>query len=242
MNTKKILFASTITILGAFAFALPAFAATTASFVPANIKVATGQQFSVVVMINPQGVKNYAEKVEVDYPASLLEISSFTPSNNWMSLQQSGYNSINNITGVMIKTAGYPDGFSSKTLFGTILFTAKKAGNGTITIGNQSVAFSSGAQTSSLTGSSAAVTITTAVAPVSKITPAALTPVSTVNGQAIATATTPAGLVASASTSQLAAAAANAGGVAYWVWILLVIAIILVIVFFILYRNRKGKM
>ncbi len=241
MNTKKIIFAGVITTLGVFAVALPAFAATTASFVPTPIKVATGQQFNVVVMVNPQGVKNYAEKVEVDYPANLLQVISFTPGNSWMTLQQPGYDSINNNTGVMIKTAGYPTGFSSQTLFGTILFTAKKAGSGTIAIDNQSIAFKAGAQTTTLTGTPAPFTISVATVPAASTTPAALAPVSTVNGQAIATATTPAGL-ASTANSQLAAAAANAGGVAYWVWILLVIAIILVIVLFILYRNRKGKM
>ena len=47
-----------------------ALAATTASLSPANVNVTTGQKFDVAISVNPQGTTDYAEKLEVDYPAT----------------------------------------------------------------------------------------------------------------------------------------------------------------------------
>ena len=101
---------------------------------------------------------NYAEKLEVDYPASDLAVTSFTLGNSWMALTQPGYDSTDNINGVLTKTAGYPSGFSGATTFGTITFYAKKAGTGTIKIGNSSLAFESSSQ-SAITGNGTAFTV-----------------------------------------------------------------------------------
>ncbi len=146
-------------------FALPAFAATTASLTPASLKIASGQQFNVVVAVNPQGFINDVEKVEVDYPSNLLQVSSFTLGSNWMALTEPGYDLTDNMNGILIKTAGYPKGISAQTVFGTISFTARKAGSGTITIGSQSLAFDTNGQ-SAITGSGTEFTVSAAaVAP-----------------------------------------------------------------------------
>ena len=153
-------------IWGALLFALPTLAATTASLSPSTITVVPGQKFTVIISVNPQGTANYAEKIEVVYPPETLAVDSFTFANNWMALAQPGYDVTDSTMGVLIRTAGYPAGFASTTTFGTISFSAKKAGSGTITIGNSSLAFEVNSQTP-ITGNSVAVTITTpVVAPV----------------------------------------------------------------------------
>lgn len=120
--------------------ALPVFAGTF-SLMPANVSVKQDQNFNVVAYLNPQGVKNYTAKIELKYPANLLEIKSFSFGDKWMPLSQTGYDSIENIGGTMIKTGGYPGGAVSTVTFGTVSFVAKKSGNGTISVGNNSQIF-----------------------------------------------------------------------------------------------------
>jgi hypothetical protein len=70
---KKITLTSIAGIaIGTMMFAFTALAATTASITPTSVKVVAGQQFNVVVAVNPNGTSDYAEQLQIDYPASLL--------------------------------------------------------------------------------------------------------------------------------------------------------------------------
>ena len=137
---KKILLTILLGAFGAMAIAAPALAATSVSFTPVNVSVRQGQTFTLMIGVNPQGVKNYTAKTELHYPADLLEVKSFTFAPSWMPLAQPGYDLADNTNGVLIKTAGYPGGISSAATFGTVSFLAKKSGNGTITLNNNSFA------------------------------------------------------------------------------------------------------
>jgi cobalamin biosynthesis Mg chelatase CobN len=213
--------------LGAILFALPALATTTASITPTDVKI--------------------AEQVKINYPADLLQVTSFNIGSSWMSLTQPGYDSIDNVNGVLTKTAGYAGGITSQTPFGTITFTAMKSGSGAITIGNGSQAFQKSGQTAMIgTGASVVVTAATVVPNVSpKVTPKAsvtndLTPVTTINGEVVST--TPAQAAAAAvSASQVAAV--NASGTSFsgytWFWILLIIVILGLIGWW-MYSRRSG--
>lgn len=139
---KNILLISSV-ILGGIFLAGSVLAATTISFSPTNISIEEGENFNLIVSLNPQGVKNYTIKAEVDYPADLVEVKSFSFSNGWMALSQSGYDLVDNTNGLLIKTAGYPGGILTATTFGTIAFSAKKAGNGVIKLGSNSLALDS---------------------------------------------------------------------------------------------------
>jgi hypothetical protein len=139
---KKI---SILTLIG-LAFTMTAFAATTVSLSPVNVSVKEGQTFSMAVSIDPQSVKNYTVKLEMKYPADLVEAKSFSFGSNWMALSQTGYDSIDNVNGVLIKTAGYPGGLASNAFFGTIVFKAKKSGNAAIQIAGNSLALDAGNQ------------------------------------------------------------------------------------------------
>ncbi len=140
MTMKKILLTYALTALGVMVLAVSAIAATTVSLSPANVSVTSGKTFNVTISVNPQGIANYTEKIELNYPADVLEVRSFNFGGSWMPLAQSGYDLIDNANGVLIKTAGYPGGLSSTATFGTVSFYAKKAGSGTIKLGNGSLA------------------------------------------------------------------------------------------------------
>ena len=234
---KKITLTVIAATLGTVLFALPALAATTASLTPATLKTAQGQQFNVVVAVNPQGFSNDVEKIEVDYPASLLQVSSFTLGNTWMALTQPGYDLTDNTNGVLIKTAGYPGGVSTPTTFGTIVFTAKKAGSGTITIGNQSIAFETNSQ-SAITGNGTAFTVTakTVTQTNAPVTPA----VQTQTAVQEATNTAPVA-VQPAPNTQVAAVVTTSSASYVWVWILLIVVVLIIIGYWLYSRKSEPK-
>ncbi len=150
--------------------AIPAFAATIAVLSPANLNINKGQNFNVSVSVNPQGTNNYAEKLVVNYPADILEETSFSFGSAWIALTQPGYDTVDNSNGILIKTAGYPGGISSSIPFGTISFHAKKAGNGNIRIGNNSLAFEVSSQ-SAITGNEASFVVNSLAPENTKVVP-----------------------------------------------------------------------
>jgi len=177
-NMRKLLFTISLAALGVIVLAMPALAATTVSLSPVNISVTSGKNFNVVIAVNPQGASNYTEKIELDYPADLLQVKSFSLGSNWMALSQTGYDLIDNTNGTLIKTAGYPGGLSSSATFGTISFYAKKAGSGVIKLGTGSLALDANNQNVLSGAPSVSVAITAPVSvPAEK--PAAETPAET---------------------------------------------------------------
>ncbi len=136
----KYLSISLLTIVGVFLLISPALANTIVSFSPTSITTTQGQAFNLIVIINPQNKDNYTVKIELDYPADLLEVRAFNFANGWTPLSQPGYDLVDNNNGKLIKTAGYPGGISSYANFGTVSFYAKKSGSGTIKMGDNSLA------------------------------------------------------------------------------------------------------
>jgi len=174
---RKLLFTISLAALGVIVLAMPALAATTVSLSPVNISVTSGKNFNVVIAVNPQGASNYTEKIELDYPADLLQVKSFSLGSNWMALSQTGYDLIDNTNGKLIKTAGYPGGISSSATFGTVSFYAKKAGSGTIKLGSGSLALDANNQNVLSGAPQVAFTVTApASVPAAPSEPAAGTP------------------------------------------------------------------
>ncbi|HEY4503966.1 MAG TPA: hypothetical protein VJJ28_02565 [Candidatus Paceibacterota bacterium] len=237
---KKITLTTITAILGILLFSSSALAATTASLAPNSVKVIPGQKFSIAISVNPQGTANYAEKLEITYPADTLEVSSFTLGSNWMAMTQPGYDSTDNANGILIKTAGYPGGISTLTPFGTVTFSAKKAGNGIIKIGGNSVAFQASSQ-STISGNSASFAITAPVV-IPKITPKAIVPsIPTVTEQEIETATTSSEQeVESSQVAAVTSAVPETTGSA-WTWILSIVVILLIIygIYTVIKRQNK---
>lgn len=210
---KKITLIKAVAIGAAILFAVPAFAATTATLSLNAATVAAGSSFTVTVAVDPAKTANYAEKLVLDYPADMLEATSFTYGSTWMPLTQSGYDSIDNSKGVLMKTAGYPSGITSLTTFGTVTFRAKHAGSGTITIDSGAQAFE-GNTPSALTGNTVSFTATE---PAMKIVKASATEVAPESAN---TAISPIGL----------GAAAAGAGISFthkaWFWILMILVVL----------------
>lgn len=135
---KKLLFIITLTLLGITICTAPVFATSNILFSPTNINIKEGQNFILTVTVDPNDTKDYTVKLEVNYPPDLLEVKSFTFADNWIPLSQEEYSYIDNKNGVLVKTAGYPNGITSKTNFGDILFLAKKDGNASILVTDNS--------------------------------------------------------------------------------------------------------
>lgn len=118
----------------------PTEASTTFSLYPLKISVQEGQVFKLAVNLNPNNQKNYTVKVNVKFPAELVTVSSWQFAGTWQPLSQSGYDLIDNKSGTLIKTAGYPGGLNKAATFGTITFKAKKTGTGIISFAGGSMA------------------------------------------------------------------------------------------------------
>lgn len=102
------------------------------------ITVEKGQTFTMPVVIDPSGEKNYTVRFTLGFPSDILEVTSFTLSPSWIAVPQPGYDLIDNTRGEFIKTAGFPKGFSLPESFGTVTFRAKAAGEANITVGPRS--------------------------------------------------------------------------------------------------------
>lgn len=128
---KKLIF---FLLLGLIFSALPNFvhAATTFNFNPVKVDVKEGEVFSLDVYVDPAGASNYTIKTDIKFPSELVSLKDWKYANSWMALKKTGYDYFNNTTGQLIRTAGYPEGFKEKTLFGTASFIAKKSGEATI--------------------------------------------------------------------------------------------------------------
>ena len=103
-----------------------------------------GDVFSVSVFINPENIRVYTVKIELNYPSDLLQVRSFGFGNSWMPLSQAGYDV--NTSGTLIKTAGYPNGAASSVLFGKVVFYVKKTGTGAIHLSNNSLVYNQDSQ------------------------------------------------------------------------------------------------
>ena len=107
-------------------------------FEPNVITVQNGKMFTLPVVIDPSGIPQYTVRLAITFPPDLLEVASFAFRENWLAVPQPGYDSVNNIVGELIKTGGFPKGFSSPVPFGTITFRAKAGGESMIIVGTQS--------------------------------------------------------------------------------------------------------
>lgn len=106
---------------------------------PKDITVAGGGTFSVRYSIDPQGDKIYTTKLVLGFPAKALKVESFTFGGGWIPLSQPGYDTIDAVNGILIKTAGYPGGAFSPLLLATVQFRVLGTAKSTITVQDTSL-------------------------------------------------------------------------------------------------------
>ena len=110
---------------------------------PQTKNVTVGNTFKIEVVVNPLGESVFTVKAVLSYPADLLRVVSFSFGDAWMPLNQPGYNEINNDTGIIIKTGGYPSGTLSPVVLGVITFTGLKEGKATVRVSDDSAILNS---------------------------------------------------------------------------------------------------
>lgn len=216
-----------------------AIASTNIALVPNTANVIAGQKVELVVYANSNGSRNGTVKVDISYPADLLSVSSFTQSPIWMSNTESGYDLIDNTNGTIIKTAGYPRGFSSIVPFGTITFTAKKVGVATVKITNDSLALDASGK-NVFSGNSESIIDITARAVADVITTSTTTPGLT--GQEATVGSALDGIIGTSTDDNLTASVFGSimnANLWYVIGGLLLLAIILWILFWI--KRRKDE-
>lgn len=226
------------TLLIFIALALPVGAsAATFSFSPASISTAPGKNFSVSVYVVPAaGEEITTAKFDAAFEPGVVSVTSFTPASGWMALTQPGYDAINNTTGVVTKTGGYPSKVTTSTLFGTLVFTAVADGNSLLATSANSLLLDATNTDRYVKSGSISIAVATPVAPV--VTPVetpttaivntsvdtvvvAATPTTTSTDEATTNATTSEETV---DDSQLAAVGvANSG---MWTYILALLGLI----------------
>lgn len=119
---KKIIFFLLLLPLISHAAALTLFAGT--------VEVIAGESVSIAVGADAGDEKLVTVKAALSYPETLLEFVSFSFAPEAFALSQPGYDSAGE--GVLVKTAGFPGGFTGTHAFGTAVFRARSAGTVTI--------------------------------------------------------------------------------------------------------------
>ncbi len=139
-SKKKIKIFTLLTItLGAIIVATSALAASSLSFsLSEGTSYEVGDTFRANIVISP-AEKIYTVKAEVNYPADLLKVESFTFNSNWMPISQPGYDTIDNSAGLLIKTAGYPGGISAQAVLGTVTFRVLNSGEAAVKFTSESL-------------------------------------------------------------------------------------------------------
>ncbi|MGD9581975.1 MAG: hypothetical protein AB7V50_11425 [Vampirovibrionia bacterium] len=108
------------------------------SFKSVSKIIEPNKNFTLSVYVVPSVSNIYTVQANINFPADLVSVESFTYANTWFPMNQTGYDLIDNASGKLIKTAGYPSGFNKETLLGTVIFKAKKAGSISISINKES--------------------------------------------------------------------------------------------------------
>lgn len=126
-------------IAGLLFSSVPAVSAATLNAEPMKLTVATGEEVRVVVNVVP-GVneRDYTAQVEMRYDPELFEFKTISYGNKWISVIRPVYDEAGFGNNSLVKTAGYPGGFTKPEVFGVATFIAKKSGTGTITFGDNS--------------------------------------------------------------------------------------------------------
>lgn len=106
---------------------------------PQTKNVVAGNTFKITIAVDPFGESIFTVKAALSYPADLLRVTSFNFRDEWIPLNQPGFNEINNEKGIIIKTGGYPGGVISQTVLGVITFTGLKEGSATVSLSDDSI-------------------------------------------------------------------------------------------------------
>ncbi|MDD5731604.1 MAG: hypothetical protein PHU42_01820 [Patescibacteria group bacterium] len=140
-------------------------ASTTLQINPVVVNVKAGEQFTLTTKAIPTAGKNYTVRFSIKFLPELVSVQRWNYADTWISINEPGYEELNNNTGVLVRTAGFPGGFDSVTNFGTATFLAKKTGVTSIFIDAESFSLDGLSSNTAIIGSPAIINITQDLAP-----------------------------------------------------------------------------
>jgi hypothetical protein len=92
-------------------------------------KLEVGQTVSVNLFVDPEGSNSiYTVSANLVYDPEKLEFVSATMAEEWFELSQKDVSITDTINGLIVRTAGYPNGFLGRAKFATYKFRTKQAG------------------------------------------------------------------------------------------------------------------
>jgi LPXTG-motif cell wall-anchored protein len=162
------------------------FASTGVSITAQDATVAVGDTVAVTVELTPSGDTVYTTQLELLFPAEVLEVTDVELGEGWLELRKDGFDEVDNTAGVLMKTAGYPNGFTDETLFATVSFKARTAGDAVITVGDATTILDG--KNANVYGAAKKFTITVGTSTSTK------TPAGTTSGQGASSAPAQAGV------------------------------------------------
>lgn len=129
-----------LSVAAAFAVIIAPLSAEASEFIgmPSSVSVEARDTFDVTITINPLQELQYTAKLAIDFSPETIEVVSFALDPAWIPLAQPGYDLVDNDRGLLVKTAGFPQGFSDARTFGTVTFRARESGNGIVSIASSS--------------------------------------------------------------------------------------------------------
>ena len=133
---------------------------TTIRLEPTKIETKLNQEFTVNVYAkSPNDRRSFTLRAALRFSPNQLKVENWEFSDGWIALPQPGYDLIDNDTGSIIKTAGFPGGWTGEKLLGVITFSAKDSSISKIDVSGKTFALDSdGANIFSL-GNSVKVTV-----------------------------------------------------------------------------------
>lgn len=102
-----------------------------------TVEVIAGESVSIAVGADAGDEKLVTVKAALSYPPELLEFVSFSFATGAFALSQPGYDSAGE--GALVKTAGFPGGFTGIRPFGTAVFRARSVGTAAISASSDSL-------------------------------------------------------------------------------------------------------
>ena len=113
------------------------------SLSPNTVTVAEGERMSYVVTVFPRGDKEYTAQVVLKYPAEFLSLERVEYGSGWVPVVRPEYDAHDTEKGIVVKTAGYPNGFSEKKVFAVLTFRALTSGTGDLSFETNSFTLNS---------------------------------------------------------------------------------------------------
>ncbi|HAQ03089.1 hypothetical protein A2467_01115 [Candidatus Nomurabacteria bacterium RIFOXYC2_FULL_36_8] len=159
-NIKNVIASIVFSFFALLSFSSIAFASTTVGFDSSAVQSNLNGDLKVNVYADSSnGEVAYTVRTAVRFSGEQIAVKSFEFAPGWIAINADGYDLIDNTNGMIMKTAGFPGGFTGQKLVGVITFTAKASSIGKIAISNQTFVLNENSDNVYVAGSELSVTV-----------------------------------------------------------------------------------